>query len=171
VIAAFNKIRIAKGDEWMTAFTTRYGLFEWLVTPFGLSNAPATFQRFINNALRDILGHYVSAYVDDVLVYTDGSKEDHWKHVREVLTRLRDAGLQLDIDKCEFAVKSTKYLGFVITAGEGISMDPEKVKAIREWARPTTVKGVRGFIGFANFYRTFIRDFSRITAPLHALVK
>jgi transposase InsO family protein len=171
VIAAFNKIRIAEGDEWMTAFTTRFGLFEWLVTPFGLSNAPATFQRFINSTLREYLGHFVSAYVDDVLIYTDGSKEDHYDQVRKVLTRLQSAGLQLDIDKCEFAVQTTKYLGFMISAGKGISMDPEKLKAIEEWARPTTVKGMRGFIGFANFYRTFIRDFSKVTAPLHAAVK
>lgn len=171
VIAAFNKIRIKEGDEWKTAFTTRYGLFEWLVTPFGLANAPSTFQRYINRTIQEYLGDFVSAYVDDVLVYTNGSLKDHQRHVQLVLQKLLDAGLQLDIDKCEFNVRSTKYLGFIIEAEKGIRMDPEKVKAIQDWEPPTTVRGIRGFLGFANFYRQFIRDFSEVTAPLTALMR
>src|SRR5208282_3843689 len=101
VIAAFHKIRIAEGDEWMTAFRTRYGLYEWLVTPFGLANAPSTFQRYINWAMRDYLDDFCSAYVDDILVYSNGSLKQHREHVRKVMLRLREAGLQLDIDKCE----------------------------------------------------------------------
>lgn len=130
VIAAFNKIRIAKGDEWKTAFRTRYGLFEYLVTPFGMANAPSTFQRYINWALRDYLDDFCSAYVDDILIYTDGSRKEHQDHVRKVLQRLHTAGLQIDIDKCEFEVETTKYLGFIIEVGKGIRMDPAKVKAI-----------------------------------------
>lgn len=169
VIAAFNKIRVAEGDEWKTAFRTRYGLFEYLVTPFGLSNAPSTFQRFVNHTLREYLDIFVSAYIDDILIYTDGSLAEHRKQVKQVLSKLSDAGLQIDIDKCEFHCKKTKYLGFIIEAEKGIRMDPEKLKAIKEWEPPTTVKGVRGFIGFANFYRQFIKDFSSIVAPLVAL--
>ena len=85
VIAAFHKLRIAKGDEWLTAFRTRFGLHEWLVTPFGLANAPSTFQRYINWALRDILDDFASAYLDDILVFTDGSLKDHRKYVWMVL--------------------------------------------------------------------------------------
>ncbi len=171
VIAAFHKIRIREGDEWMTAFRTRFGLYEWLVTPFGLANAPSTFQRYINWTLRDFLDDFVSAYVDDVLVFTEGSKEDHRKQVCKVLEKLQQAGLHLDVDKCEFEVQSTKYLGFIIEAGKGISMDPAKVSAIQEWKAPTTAKGVLGFLGFANFYRRFIKDFSKLSSPLHALTK
>jgi transposase InsO family protein len=171
VISAFHKIRIAEGDEWLTAFRTRFGLFEWLVTPFGLANAPSTFQRYVNWTLRDFLDEFVSAYLDDILIFSSGSLSEHQGHVRKVLQRLKDAGLQLDIDKCEFEVKSTKYLGFIIEAGKGIRMDPEKVKAIIEWATPQSVKGVRSFLGFANFYRQFIRGFSEIVAPLTDLTK
>lgn len=171
VIAAFHKIRIAEGSEWLTAFRTRFGLFEWLVTPFGLANAPSTFQRYINWTLRDFLDEFASAYLDDVLVFSSGSLKDHRTHVCKVLQRLKDAGLQLDIDKCEFEVQSTKYLGFIVEAGKGVRMDPEKVKAILEWETPRSVKGIRSFLGFANFYRQFIRNFSEIAAPLTNLTK
>jgi hypothetical protein len=171
VIAAFHKIRIAEGDEWKTAFRTRYGLFEWMVTPFGLANAPSTFQKYINWALRDYLDEFCSAYVDDVLIYSSGSRKEHQDHVRKVLQRLREAGLQLDIDKCEFEVQSTKYLGFIIEAEKGVRMDPEKVKAILEWQAPKSVKGIQSFIGFANFYRVFIRSFSEIVRPITDLVR
>jgi len=169
VIAAFHKIRIREGDEWLTAFRTRFGLYEWLVTPFGMANSPSTFQRYINWALREFLDDFCSAYLDDVLIYTDGSLQQHREHVNKVLKKLRDAGLFVDINKCEFEVKSTKYLGFIIEAGKGILMDPQKVKAIKEWEAPTTVKGIRSFLGFANFYRKFIKNFASIAAPLTRL--
>jgi hypothetical protein len=117
VIAAFHKIRIKEGDEWKTAFRTHYGLFEYLVTPFGLTGAPATFQRYINSTLQEYLDEFVSAYIDDILIYSDGSLSDHRKKVRKVMKRLQEAGLQIDIDKCEFETKRTKYLGFIIEAG------------------------------------------------------
>jgi transposase InsO family protein/predicted aspartyl protease len=171
VTAAFHKIRIKEGDEWLTAFRTRFGLFEWLVTPFGLANAPSTFQRYINWTLRDFLDDFASAYIDDILIFTEGSRAQHRRHTLQVLEKLQAAGLQLDIDKCEFEVQSTKYLGFIIEAGNGIRMDPAKVKAIEEWKAPTTVKGVQAFLGFANFYRRFIQDYSPLTAPLNDLTR
>ena len=171
VIAAFHKIRIKEGDEWKTAFRTRYGLFEWLVTPFGLTGAPATFQRYINRTLQEYLDEFCSAYIDDVLIYSDGSLSDHRKKVRKVLQRLQEAGLQIDIDKCDFEVKSVKYLGFIVEAGKGIQVDPEKIKAVEQWERPKTVKGVRGFVGFANYYREFVPNFSTVAMPLTALTK
>lgn len=171
VIAAFHKVRIEKGDEWKTAFRTRYGLYEWLVTPFGLTGAPATFQRYINHTLREFLDEFCSAYIDDILIYSSGSLADHRKKVKQVLARLRDAGLQIDIDKCEFETTSVKYLGFIVEAGKGIRVDPEKVQAIQQWQPPRSVKGVRSFLGFANYYRQFIPRFSNIASPLTALTK
>ncbi|KAM4056740.1 reverse transcriptase (RNA-dependent DNA polymerase) [Hirsutella rhossiliensis] len=126
VIAAFHKIRVAPGDEEKTTFRTRYGSFEWLVVPFGLTGAPAAFQRYINSALQDYLDDFVSAYIDDVLIFSSGSLQDHRDKVGKVLQRLMDAGLQLDINKSEFEVKAVKYLGFIIEAECGIRVDPEK---------------------------------------------
>ena len=169
VSAAFHKIRINAGDEWKTAFRTRFGLYEWLVTPFGMANAPSTFQRYINWTLREFIDDFCSAYLDDVLIYTEGSLEKHQENTNKVLEAMGNAGLPLDINKCEFDVQSTKYLGFIITAGKGLQMDPEKVRAIRDWKAPSNVKGVRSFLGFANFYRRFIKDYSRLAAPLTRL--
>jgi len=171
VIAAFHRLRIAQGDEWKTAFRTRYGLYEWLVTPFGLANAPSSFQKYINWVLRDFLDDFCSAYIDDILIYSSGSLQDHREKVTKVLSRLQEAGLQCDLKKCEFEVQSTKYLGFIIEAGKGVRMDPDKVKAIQEWEAPTTVKGVRSFLGFANFYRRFIQHYSQLALPLTTLTQ
>ena len=171
IIHAYHRIRIEKGEEWKTAFRTRYGLFEWQVLPFGLTNAPATFQRYLNWVLREYIDDFCSAYLDDILIFSSGSLADHREKVTKVLDKLIAAGLPLDIDKCEFETKSVKYLGFIIDAGVGIRMDPEKVKAITEWTVPGTVKGVRAFLGFANFYRRFIPGFSTLAAPLVRLTR
>ncbi|KAL2885049.1 retrovirus polyprotein [Ceratocystis lukuohia] len=171
VRAAFHRIRIEEGSEWKTAFRTRYGSYEWMVMPFGLANGPSIFQRYINHVLREFLDDFASAYIDDIIIYSKGTRTDHQAKVRKVLQKLKEAELRLDLDKCEFEVKRVKYLGMIVTAGEGVSMDPEKTEAIREWKPPTTVKGVRGFLGFANYYRDFIRDFSTLAAPLVKLTK
>jgi len=125
VIAAFNKIRIKEGDEHKTAFLTRYGLFEYLVMPFSLCNAPSTFQSYINKVLRDYLDNFCTAYLDDVLVYSR-TLEDHKDHVRKVIRKLSNARLHLNINKSEFAVKEVKYLGLILTT-EGIKIDAAKV--------------------------------------------
>ena len=169
VIVAFNKIRIAPGDEEKTAFLTRYGLFEYVVMPFGLCNAPGTFQSYINETLREYLDVFASAYLDDVLIYSN-TREEHTVHVRKVLDKLREAGLFLDIDKCEFYVTEVKYLGLIITT-EGVKMDPEKVKSILEWPAPKNLKDVQAFLGFANFYRKFIAGYSRLVHPLTAITR
>lgn len=171
IISAFHEIRIREGDEWKTAFRTRFGLFEWLVCPFGLTSGPSTFQRYINHTLREYLDLFCSAYIDDILIFSSGSLKDHQDKVRKVLRKLQEAGLQVDIDKCAFETTEVKYLGFIIRAGEGIQMDPEKVRAIEEWEPPKSIKGVRGFLGFANYYREFIPSFSDITIPLTALTR
>jgi hypothetical protein len=171
VQAAFHRLRIKLGDEWKTAFRTQLGLFEWLVTPFGLAGTPATFQRYINETLRKFLDIFCSAYMDDMLIWTDGDYGDHMEKVGLVLGKLKAAVLNLNLSKCKFAVKETKYLGFIVTAGEGIKMDPEKVKAIKEWEAPINATGVRSFLGFANFYRDFIDNFSKLADPLTKLTR
>ena len=169
VIAAFNKLRIKEGDEWKTAFTCRYGLYEYMVLPFGLCNGPSSFQAYINDTLHGILDQYCTAYMDDILIYSN-SLEEHRRHVREVLQRLIHAGLQVDISKCEFHTQEVKYLGLILTP-QGIRMDPSKVACVQEWPTPKHVKDVQGFLGFANFYRRFIPEFSRLAAPLTTLTK
>jgi hypothetical protein len=129
IIAAFNRIRIKEGHEWMTAFNTRYGQFECLVMPFGLCNAPSTFQSYINDTLRPFLDDFASAYLDDVLIFSD-DLDEHIQYVRKVITKLRDAGLQIDIDKCDFHVQETKYLSLIVTTS-GLKMDPKKLEALR----------------------------------------
>jgi hypothetical protein len=169
LIAAFNKLRIAMGEEWKTAFRTRWGLFESLVMPFGLTNAPASWQNYINDVLRDFLDEFVCAYMDDLLIFSETLKE-HCRHVRLVLERLQQHGLQCDLAKCEFHVEETTFLGLIVSK-EGIRMDPSKVATILEWQTPRTVKDVQAFLGFANFYRRFIKAYSREVKPLTELTR
>ena len=169
IIAAFNKLRIKEGEEWKTAFRTRYGLYEYLVMPFRLANGFSSFQNYINDVLHGMLNIFCTAYINDILIYSN-SKKEHKKHVRRVLTALRKAGLQADINKCKFHVTEVNYLGLVITS-DGIRMDPHKVSAVQQWETPTCVRDVQSFIGFANFYRRFIHGFSSIVAPMIATVK
>lgn len=169
IIAAFNTLRIKAGQEYLTAFTTRYGLFEYLVVPFGLSNGPAAFQGYANEVMTGILDRFVTMYMDDVFIFSE-DLETHRQHVKEVLTRLRKARLYVDIAKSEFEVQEAKYLGLIIST-EGIKMDPAKVKAVADWAVPQHLKDVQAFLGFCNFYRRFIPRFSTLAAPLTALTR
>ena len=150
VIHAFNKIRMKKGHKRLTAFNSRYGQFEYLVMSFGLCNAPETFQGYINKSLREYLDVFCTAYLDDVLIYS-GREEDHADHVLQVLRRLHERELQVDIDKCEFNTMRVKYLGMIVTTN-GIEIDTKKVEAVQKWEAPSTVKEVQAFLGFANFY-------------------
>ena len=169
IIAAFNNVRMKAGQEYLTAFRTRFGLYESLVMPFGLSGAPATFQRFINDTLREYLDVFCTAYLDDILIYSR-TREEHEEHLRKVLTALREAGLYAKIQKCEFFKSETTFLG-VIVGRNGIRMDPKKIEAIQKWETPSCLTDVQAFIGFANFYRRFIRGFSKIIAPMVALTR
>jgi hypothetical protein len=169
IISAFNNVRMKKGHEHLTAFLTRFGLFESLVMPFGLTGAPATFQRFINDSLREYLDQFCSAYLDDILIYSR-TRDEHVKHVRKVLERLRSAGLFAKLSKCEFFVTETKFLGLIV-GRDGFKMDPEKVKTILEWKTPRSATDVLRFNGFCNFYRRFIRNYSKIMTPLINLTK
>jgi hypothetical protein len=117
------------------------------------------------------LDDFVSAYIDDIIIFTNGSLQNHRNQVLRVMKKLKDAGLQLDIDKCEFEQKKVKYLEYIIDSEKGICVDSEKVEAIRTWQPPSIVRGVRGFLGFANYYRKFIPRFSSIAQPLTDLTK
>ena len=171
VISAFHRIRIRAGDEWKTTFRSRLGSYEWLVTPFGLCGAPASFQRYINDVLQPWLDISCSAYLDDVIIFSNGTRAEHRELVKAIVGALGAAGLQLDIEKSCFEAKSIKYLGYIIDVAHGIRVDPDKVHALREWQAPTSVRGVRGFVGFANFYRQFIDGFSEIVRPLTELTR
>ena len=166
---AYNLVRIAPGDEWKTAFRTRYGSFEWLVMPFGLSNAPAAFQRFVNEVFADLLDVCVVVYLDDILIYSD-NPDEHRAHVREVLRRLRKHHLYARTDKCEFHAESVEYLGYILSR-EGLTMAESKIKAILDWPEPRKVRDIQSFLGFANFYRRFIHNYSEIVLPLTRLTR
>ena len=165
----FNRLRMAPGEEWKTAFRCCYGQFEYTVMPFGLCNAPGTFQHYMNDTFHDFLDEFLVVYLDDLLIYSKTLKE-HKQHVRRVLERLRDAGLYLKPSKCVFHVQEVSFLGFVI-GPEGVKMDPEKVEAITSWPAPRSVHDIRVFLGLASFYRRFIDSFSRIVTPLTNLLK
>lgn len=159
--SGYNLVRIADGDEWKTAFRTRYGSYEFLVMHFGLTNAPATFQHFMNDTFYDLLDQFVAAYLDDLIIYTDSDDlKDHIKQVREVLLRCRTAGLFANAKKCEFHVRKIEYVGYIVSP-EGLSMDPGKVKTVCDWPTPKTVRDIQSFLGFANFYRRFILGFAK----------
>lgn len=166
---AYNLVRIAKGEEWKTAFRTRYGHFEYLVMPFGLTNAPATFQNLMNDILRDFLDVFVIVYLDDILIFSK-TKEDHIGHVSQVLDRLQKTGLVARAEKCEFHKSEVEFLGYVMSS-VGVKMDAKKLLAIKSWPPPASITDVQAFLGFANFYRRFIWNYSKIAAPLTTLLK
>ena len=164
---AYHLVRIREGDEWKTAFNTPLGHFEYLVMPFGLTNAPGVFQALVNDVLRDMLNRFVFVYLDDILIFSKDQAE-HELHVSQVLQRLLENKLFVKAEKCEFHASTVSFLGYVISPGQ-IQMDPAKVSAVAEWPVPTNLKMLQRFLGFANFYRIFIKSYSTIAAPLTAL--
>ncbi|WVZ80057.1 LOW QUALITY PROTEIN: hypothetical protein U9M48_027568 [Paspalum notatum var. saurae] len=167
--SGYHQIRMKLGDEWKTAFKTKFGLYEWLVKPFGLTNAPSTFMRLMNEVLRAFIGKFVVVYFDDILIYSK-SLPKHMDHLRAVFDALRAARLFGNIEKCTFYTDRVSFLGYVVTP-QGIEVDEAKVQAIRSWPTPTTVSQVRSFHGLAGFYRRFVPNFSTIAAPLNELTK
>ncbi len=164
---AYHLVRIREGDEWKTAFNTPRGHFEYLVMPFGLSNSPAVFQALVNDVLRDRVDQFIYVYLDDILIFSS-SLQEHVQHVRRVLQRLLENGLFVKAEKCAFHAQSVPFLGFIVSP-EGVRMDPDRVKAVVNWPTPDSRKALLRFLGFANFYRRFIRNFSQLAAPLTAL--
>ncbi|KZZ87013.1 Ribonuclease H-like protein [Ascosphaera apis ARSEF 7405] len=169
IVHAFNRLRIAAGHEWLTSFITRYGQFEYLVMPFGLCNAPSTFQAYINRSLQDYIDNFCSAYIDDIIVFSK-SLQEHRNHIKKVLLRLRDRKLYLDIDKCSFHQEEITYLG-VLVSRYGLRIHPDKLEAIKSWRVPRSVHDVQVFNGFVNFFRRFLPGSAQLLAPLYDLTK
>ncbi|QRW22611.1 Retrotransposable element Tf2 protein [Rhizoctonia solani] len=165
----YNNVQVKEGNEWKTKFQTKYGLYKSLVMTFGLTNAPAAFQHFMNKLFKDLLDVCVIIYLDDILIY---SKDDasHNQHIHKVLKRLMENQLFCKASKCTFHVTSVEYLG-IIVLDKGFSLDKLKIQAVQEWPVPTKVKEVQSFLGFANFLHQFVANFSHMARLLHNLVK
>ena len=167
---AYHWMRICEGDEWKTAFRTRYGHFKYQVMPFGFSNAPATFQGYVNKILAEKLDIFIIVYLDDILIYTEDLSQPHVEVVRWVLDQLRKYLLFANLKKCRFHQDEVCFLGYVVSS-KGISMEAERIEVVRKWPEPKSVWDIQVFLGFANFYRQFIQGFSRIAAPLTSMLK
>ena len=166
--AGYHQVRMEESDIHKTAFRTHSGHFEYLVLPFGLTNAPATFQGLMNHVFSEFLRKFVLIFFDDILMYSS-SEEEHELHLEEVFKLMRANKLYAKRSKCEFATDHVEYVGHFIQAS-GVSIDPRKVKAVEEWPQPKSVKMLRGFF-LSGYYRRFMKDFGIIARPLTALTK
>jgi hypothetical protein len=171
VRSGFSNLRVAKGSEQATAFKTFYGLFEYTVMPMGLSTAPSIFQRFINSVLNPYLGIFCHAYLDDVVIYSSGTLEDHKSKVLKVLQALEKNGLRLKPHKCKWFRKQCNFLGYTIECGKGVRMADDKIQGIRDIDPPRGVSELRSFLGVVGFYDRFIPHYSDTTACLNDLLK
>ena len=160
---------MAPEDQHRTAFATSEGLFEFKVMPFGLCNAPATFQRLMDLVLAGLVGASCLVYLDDIIVLGKDFR-DHLQNIQSVLQRLREAGLKLRPPKCSFFRKKVRYLGHTVTR-EGVAVDPDKVAKVMNWPTPTSAREVQQFLGLANYYRRFIQNFATKARPLHHLTE
>jgi hypothetical protein len=166
--SGYHQIKIRANDIPKTAFSTRYGLYEYLVMSFGLTNAPTYFMYLMNLIFMPELDKFVVIFIDDILVYSR-NEEEHASHLHVVLQRLREHCLYAKLSKCDFWLKEIKFLGHTITQ-DGIDVDPDKMQEVMNWKLPTVCQ-IRSFLGLADYYRRFIPDFSRITKPMTELLK
>ena len=167
--SGYHQIAMKEDDIPKTAFRTHRDQFEFLVVPFGVTNAPATFQQLMNRVFAKELDAFVLVYLDDILIFSK-TKEEHLHHIKIALERLRVQKIYARLHKCEFFCDKVEYLGFDVSEA-GVQLSPDKVRAIMEWPRPSTVKDVQSFLGLANFYRRFVRNFSLKAKPLTELTK
>ena len=169
LLSGYWQVEMAKEDRAKTAFCTTEGLFEFTVMPFGLCNAPATFQRLMDLVLAGLQWSQCLVYLDDVIILGKTFK-DHLANLQAVFERLRQAGLKLQPKKCEFLRRKVRYLGHIVSK-EGVAADAEKVKKVSSWPAPTTTRDVQQFLGFAGYYRRFVQNFAQIARPLHRLTE
>jgi len=167
--SGYYQMKIKEADVAKTAFRTRYGHYEFLVLPFGLTNAPTLFMDLMNRVFQPYLDKFVVVFIDDILVYSN-SFEEHEEHLRQTLQTLRDHQLYAKLSKCEIWLKRVTFLGHVIST-EGVFVDPQKVEAVLKWERPTLITEIRSFLGLAGYYRIFIEGFSLIATPLTQLTR
>ncbi|CAI5484601.1 unnamed protein product [Closterium sp. Yama58-4] len=167
--SGYHQIRVVPEDQHKTAFRTKQGLYEFRVLPFGLTNAPATFQTLINTVLSEFLGSFVVVYLDDILIFSK-SKEEHVQHLQKVFEVLRREKLYAKQSKCEFFLPEVEFLGHVVSAS-GVRTDPKKIAAVQDWVAPTSVKELQSFLGFANYYHRFIQGYASIASPLTDLLR
>jgi hypothetical protein len=165
----YHQLKIQESGIPNTAFCTRYGLYEYTVMSFGLTNAPAYFMYLMNKVLMEYLDKFVVAFIDDILIFSK-MEEEHEKHLRLVLEKLRSNKLYAKFSKCEFWLTKVTFLGHVISAG-GVLVDPGKVKDVLNWMPPTTASEIQSFLGLAGYYRQFIKDFSKIAKPMMKLLE
>ena len=166
--SGYHQIRIAQGDEEKTTCRTRCGSFEFLVMPFGLCNAPTTFTTLMNIIFHEYLDDFVIIYIDDMLVYS--KTEEHTKHLEKVFRKLRSNKLYAKGDKCDWGKLRIKFLRHELMQGR-VMVDDQKIKAILEWEKSKTTKGLRSFLGLASYYHKFVWDFAKIAKPLSDLLK
>jgi len=163
-------VRIKKEDEWKVAFTIPEGLFKPTVMFFGLTNSPAIFQTIMNDLLRDLINtEKVRSFIDDVMVETENRK-GHDELVEEILKRMKENNLYVKPEKCKWKVIEVDFLGVVIEP-DGIKIEKEKVKVVLEWPVPKSVKDIQKFLGLANYYRRFVKNFAKIVRLLHELTR
>jgi hypothetical protein len=165
----YHQIKIRPQDIPKTVFSTRYGLYEYLVMSFGLTNAPTYFMYLMNSIFMLELDKFVIMFIDDILIYLE-NEEDHAEHIRIVLTRLREHQLYAKFSKCEFWLKRVPFLGHMLSKS-GILVDPSKVQEVMDWKSPTIVHEVQSFLGLAWYYRRFIPDFLKIAKPMTSLLQ
>ena len=156
----YHQVRIKDEDIFKTALITRYGRYEFVIMPFGLTNAPAIFMCLMNNVMHKYLDKFLVVFIDDILIYSK-TEEEHKEHLKIILQELRDHQLFAKFSKCDFFKDKIQYLGHVVTK-EGILVDPEKIRAIKDWMVSKDVMDVWSFMGFTGYYRRFIEGFSRI---------
>lgn len=166
--SGYHQVAVHENDRPKTAFITPFGLYEYRRMPFGLCNAPATFQRLMQAVMSDLVFQIVLVYLDDLLVYSS-TFHTHLVRLETVLRRLRETGLKIKMEKCHFLQPEVKFLGHQVSP-QGVSTDPDKISAVREWPVPGTLKELRSFLGFCSYYRRFIEGFSQIAGPLHDVV-
>jgi len=167
--SGYYQLRIAEGDCHKTAFATPFGHYEWRVLPMGLTNAPTSFMRTMQGVLSDLIGKSALIYIDDILVMSR-TAEAHIPALREVLARFRTHNFKVKLSKCKFFQTQVKFLGHILSA-DGIRADPGKINTLHEWEFPKNGTGMLQFLGLANYFRKFIPNFSRLSAPLYHLTK